>query len=1694
MEPITVDTLPTPDSQPIPVDVGTRSGIIPSPGAVAARTAKAMFGIPDLTTSYDDLFEGISSGQELELRSQAAAKIDDAKNKKLVDAIREVSARKKGPLTEAEIRLIQSATGTDKPTNPNAVFESEYSKKYLDTLYGQVAPDKASWFEEALRVNYQRTNQEIKVGTDYLAKDNILQTAIDNVEALANTDSLANKAGNLMKDFITLGLRSSFVKRGNVPGVDFFEGLQGENQKLQGIELYRQSLDKFTEIVKGLEKDADSDPHLTLSILKALKGDFRPREENFWELFNLATLPGVGALGKGLIKAPFSTARAVKDLVVSSNSSEPVKVAAAVGVGDLENAAVEKVTQQVVADKQGNANPVIRIVQSLPRIFRDKAEAAKANPGNGPDATELTNRINLAYENLATNVENVTAKLQRVNRTPAPLADADTVQLIKDEVKQNYKGVNSRVLQIGDAVYVPHVNNYFWELQLGKHDGTLFKSPESATAAAIVDGIVLQGGKDAARQYELRRTIAQTEYELSYHRAAQEPSNFLPPDRAPRLEAGISSLEKKLETAQKELGELRASPGATIEQQGAHFYISQYVPYDETGKVTRSNLLTSKNSRPASGFLSEFMNSFVGWGRTGDETLSKDAMAAAKVALYGQNNLIELAKSELKEFNKLGRFTLPGTKRRQAVQELEETLKFGETDFNPKVSGQQGYLFDSLGELQDHFMRNYAHWASPQQVSSYFAAKRYGELQQTFHDIRRYTEEARQGAGSFQVRLRDDKGQGLPSPMFKGILRSDFKGDADGYLYIPNGDLSKAEIKHGQLNKELQEGVVQGRIKAVELLYPNDKPLKSIDPVIAGDHHFSHILTEVMDQHTLDFTRSEFRGGGMWNLDHPFYVKQAILEWDPITKTMRYKGDRTLMPMSNGTLGRDIVKHLEDVRTNLSKAYEGIKQGGEIDHLYEAAQTAAKKLPIEWQEHAGFYNESKDATGNFVRAKYSVDEPWQLVPGNSLISNMNQDLFNRMEAKYGKGKFKDDTRGNLIFRNIIKNEQDTFDLYTIRNEGTRTNPDYKYEPAKYIDPTPALNRGMRSIVNSVLMDDYRNYFIEHWIQQAKDHLEATPAQLAHAPEYYFYHGKYLSSVSLDVRSRLNDARQKAQGVWGTPSVVDNWIQLVSQHMYDSVYEGGPLSKLQMIPAWALAKSSDAAQAIRSLTYHATLGVIALPQFIVQNMGYVTIAGLEGFGHAGAGALAMLLHQYSRKFPQHIDALDKLASTFIYIPSVSNFKLVQFKPGQFKEANQGMLNTGFHLVGADNIIYSMSGSTGKVITSGGEQVLDLLSIPFKEGEKSLRYGAWYTAYLKYRGENPYGAISRQGWQDIFDRAELLSGSMSQASKSALQKGPMSFTTQFLGYNLRVVELMTGKRTTWQEKARLFSTYWALGGVSALGLLGFPAGDIARKVAVDNGYTENSDAWKTWAMEGLPSAALKMITGKTYNVGERYFSPGFTPIRDYMSGDKGFWQVMGGAATNNLANLWTLSDGYKRALLSIIRNEDTFFPMTVNDVFRPTKVIGSVNNFDRYMDALHNTNWMTRNGQKLDTGVTPLDATFRTITGLSTQAGSGTLQAQFSIEKDRKAYEDANEKSFLVVGRRWIQAHADNDQSQATAYGTQMRNIRQKIPPEKLGPLMRRLSEENKTLINRGNYDMYIRNVPVGEREKSTQTYRELQGLK
>lgn len=1038
--------------------------------------------------------------------------------------------------------------------------------------------------------------------------------------------------------------------------------------------------------------------------------------------------------------------------------------------------------------------------------------------------------------------------------------------------------------------------------------------------------------------------------------------------------------------------------------------------------------------------------------------------------------------------------------KKQRWQDWERIVKLSRDIYDE--NGQLGSFYKGIGELESAYMQHIKRLPDAAEIHAYFAFSRLVEFDRSLRNLLLYRNKANVGAETHTVFAIGSDGAKVASKPFDGITHRTlprgnytvaFMGDEVGKENLVIG--SKAT--QSKLWETMEAKIAEGRAKVIEIFDTEARPLRGYGSI--GDEKVRYVITSNMETKPLTFDQVPRRGAGHFDMEYPHYITQAKIAMEKVGNTVNhwFEGHNVVMPMALKSMGREVVGKFNSVR-------ELIRDG----KLAEAKSLVEDGFQgLEWKEVHSWFKPSVGIDGRMQPPRLNINEPFNLTRVDDLHINMDKGIGARYTpAGAAQSTFRDGTReGSLARQNIVQyaSERDNHKTMTMVDKGTKSNPLYNYEPAKLIDPIPTMHRALNRIINSAFLDDYKMYGMERWLAKAQPWLKAQQAEIRSNPLYHFYKHDpkqdYVRDIPEAVENQLNAEHSGIMNLMKLQSPTDTFLQSTSQKLADSIYSKyGPTESQGMLrrsmsvsEPWVISNLNKPAQILRAITFHKVMGAFNWVQLLVQNMTYVTIAGLAG-RRALPGTVGALFHQFARMngTKEFVDHLDQVASKLTFGLESA------WKAGEFREAREELSKTGFDHIGREHTLYEQSMSP-KLISNGAYKILDTGTLFFKAAERNVRYGSWYTAFREFRDANPLKKITNADRNKILERADLLSGNMTVASKSMVQKGIMEFPTQFLSYQLRLVEQMTGKRLTPRDKKRMMAVYAVMYGLpSAAGLAGLPFGDTFRGIAQDHGYTVGDNFFTTTLMEGVPSMLGALATGDYYNIGQRLGSPGFDLIREGLAGDKSFWEIAGGASGSALMGAFENAGPFWQMGMSMMRRDETVFPIVANDVHDVLRSVATYNQGFRMLAALNSSNWESRKGLVIDTDISPLKAIFMTASGLQTQQMADLHNESLTV-KSREAFQKHVEDMFTHNIQLAIKAADNKDTAQATQYFTRATIYIGPIgdyPVEKLSGLFQRAFGPEKSLMERIDFSLYLKNVPASKSEAMLKTLARKQELK
>lgn len=1143
---------------------------------------------------------------------------------------------------------------------------------------------------------------------------------------------------------------------------------------------------------------------------------------------------------------------------------------------------------------------------------------------------------------------------------------------------------------------------------------------------------------------------------------------------------------------------LESKTDFSIEQYGGSHYIRISHPLDETKDFVRDALLkTDITHTPKS--LGDTYLSFLSKWRTPEETLSQAQRDNRHAATYAPSALLKLFKEEAKDIARLARWTIPGTAKRERWDDWQKVVNFARDAIDP-VSKEKGYFFKSMGELEEHYQQFIKRGITEAEAKAYFSFVKLSEADRILRNLELYKMKSRVGAQEFTFSLMDRDGKQLISPSFEGILRKQWPSTSDVVVVAPEGRAGMESVQRGgtivnQKNYEASiQAVKEGRMHVIEVYDVEARALQGFGKI--GNERVRYVVVPAYENKPLSWNQVTAKGGSFFDTQYEHYIKQAKIMPETFTSKVGneivehtrhwYEGDTTFMGVMLRKMGGDVSENLNILQKLIRE-----------EKIGEAQAFAKQRFPIEWDKLYSYFKETKDANGKIMPSRFSLHEPFYVVPRGKLVTDVDRSLQDRYTAPSKTGRtvstFHDGTReGSLARQHQVEytGKRDDYEVFSFKDVGSRSNPVYNYEPAKYLDPVPALNRGLNKIVNSAYLNDYKIFSVEHWLREAlgngdpkKAVIDISDVDARRSPFWAFRQAmeKFKAGGDEATINRLKTAHYQIDQLMGVKDKTDLAVGNIVQKLADSVYGRYGPGRLTDVSLWALPKTKDPLDFVRGMVFHAKLGLWNIPQLVVQMQTFANIMGVAGIKYAGPGTKASLLHRWAGVNGQHIDYLDQLASKQI-LPGT-----YRIQAGGFKEAYETLLKTGFDNVAGEHMMRDAV-MTHRVVQSGAGALLDSGSWFFREGERQTRLGAWYTAFFEFRAANPTGRLTEQNVKDILTRADLLSVNMSRASASKLHTGVLALPTQFLAYQMRTAELFMGKRLTQQERYRLILTNSALYGVpGSFGLTGLPIADVWRKNAQDQGYVVGENYLHSVFAEGIPALTIAMITGNWYNIQDRYGIQGMDSIREAMRGDKTVWDIVMGASGSMFRDAFRSVDPFWRVMRSVFNSEGNF-KLHADDYLKPLKLASSASAGIRAWDAINTGRWMGKDGQFLDE-VSPHNAVFQSLFGLQSAKSSGAFLGGETL-KDREDKKKETEKLFSEQMRRGLMALRDRDHEQATEYFKNgMVILRQRgFPENEMTEAFAAAMDNNRPLHAKIDWDLAYKNIPNEEIKTQAKYYQ------
>lgn len=1027
----------------------------------------------------------------------------------------------------------------------------------------------------------------------------------------------------------------------------------------------------------------------------------------------------------------------------------------------------------------------------------------------------------------------------------------------------------------------------------------------------------------------------------------------------------------------------------TVEPAGSGFVVRIEHPLTETGAAR--DVVVATDNKPSTSWF----DGILGWIRTPNEYLNASQTAERQQVVHGQTKITKLAK----EVSEGLRGTTKNLRRMLDVQ-----YKTPYTAPNGRV--YRGTFSQTIADFERTYSAMFGRFPTEKEVKAYFTTKMFHEFVWYAKNLQIFRDFSRQGIQQVQIHLP----HGRTVEPFYGKIIPELPDPSVGTAYTvlviePSGSKMVVHGAHQtKITAALRAGwntaASNGQVKIIQVADSSENlmrnQLRNITQVSGSlDEPINFIVTKTAGQEP---------------------IKGRIIPFTPMQNSYQYRGSVSQSILSNiGTTGRRVYKGDRTIFSFKTEA-EAQKYAGLVEE--------ARKLYV-----------AKDpAFDNFIRTNLAFETVagWknifktkQIDPGVPVTWTLPEELTTSIEASRRTGM---DWKGIVnpidsdhnLMRGVnpyLREEMNAnpFRTMTVR-EPTKSNPLIHVDELETIDPLEALNRDVEMVMRSRMGEDYKIMSAEYFIKEFADVLKDTTPAMRRNPLAALYHGEFVKPTGQNLL-RLQAAKNYRAAVMhllGTPTATSNHIGHIQNKLLDSLYNKVGQKGSEFVEPYLMAEMTDPFKYFRAMAFHWKLGLFNIPQLFLQAQTMAVAAAIAGPKMAMKGIPASFLYRRLglNSHPNIVAHMDSMATKF------------GWKPGEFKESWEALDRSGMFDVGAE--VSWRDDANPRMFVSGRQKFLDWGSTFFSEGNRITRLTGYAIAYREWREANPHALFNRNAQHEVLKRADLLTVSQTRASVARLQQGITSMPLYFAGYQLRMMDLMLGKRLTWAEKARVFGVNSVLYGIPiATGsATGIPIYNYIREMLLQNGIETKDDLVVKALVDGFVATAFTAITGKENNAPERFGAPGLRIVEDMFQKDATWSEILLGAPFSVLQE--TIDKAYPlvTGLTAPLRGDK--FDLLQSDFIDAGKSISSWNNTTKAWAMFQMNQILDKNGA-YQTDADGWDAVMLALFGV-TPMEVGDIYRKFDVMAGSRDAKREIEPHILRLYEDFFRNHDDYEYSQ------------------------------------------------------------------
>jgi len=1056
--------------------------------------------------------------------------------------------------------------------------------------------------------------------------------------------------------------------------------------------------------------------------------------------------------------------------------------------------------------------------------------------------------------------------------------------------------------------------------------------------------------------------------------------------------------------------------GHTVEQVGNGYFINLTKAVDETLPTVRNALAIDTAADPTPVTM---VNRFLGFFRSKDGLLPTNINTDLKKAAYGAQSLSGLSTAIMGNALK----DLP--KWRQGSRRDFMAFVERQRDHVDPNTQQRGRFSDNIAAFDRDWQADFGRLPSEAETTAYFTYRQVNDAEWMMRNLNIYKGKSRLGLENFHFKQTGVKAK--VNPAVEGRVRTLddlFRSEEDAGVLVwdpsQNGNHQYLRKRIGSNRTNIEDLVNNQGYKIVQLSDFGEEAVRQYpfsQNMPRG--RIQYVLVRETESTPLGLRQIPYRPGGHVEYADNFFISQPRVRINDYAgqRTTDYYGDATALSFRTQAQANQYIHVFNQARELLA--------AGRTNDLRNLLSTT-RILPYSFQDftqkfdparggifdvNTPFYVRSKN---NTVHKEHKLDTIYQNFHDNESSAHnvFNDDVNMRYAMERGEN------------------------LNSIVNVGTGNNPQLNLRPSRLVDPMVTIERSAQGIARAKYLDDLKIKSAERYVAEFAQVLKGDFEELRRYPMKAFMEDTIdKTHPNKDLVAAAKSYRRATLEFLNIKDEDQKWTTSIMERLVNTLGDNTPGRErfLDWVEPHLMHTINDPSRFFRQLAFMPRMGFFNPKQLLLQASGIINIGAIEGIERVSKGSTAGTLMR--GLYMRGNDAvLNSAADMAVRVGAYTN-------RDHFLESYAALQRSGFQNVGGE---FGSSDDflNPRVLRSGVGRALESGLMPFKAGERANRLTAWNAAYLRWREANPLARFNKQAESEVLARADLLTINMTRASNASFNTGVWSIPTQFMSYQARLMDMMIGRRLTWQEKGKVMAVNSFLFG-APLGVLGTGAGALwpwheeARKQAIAAGVDVTDVGWSAF-LNGIPQASIAYMSGgETEPSLASTFGPnGLSFFKDLWEMDKSPLEMAGGPSGKTVTAIATpalsmignlFGAGYEKAepLLgmdyAMISDDPKFQYKLHYEDFKPIiENITTLSNAEKAYYAITLGKYFTREG--MDT----IDTTDSSWSALFSAIGSPqqSVQDYYIKSEINQGIEDVQNKASKKATEYIRMSYGDN----------------------------------------------------------------------